>query len=218
MSQEQILLARQQARRLRYVTSQLTWGFPGMTRSPIGVMLLLPHLIEWIPDGFRMSMGFGPFFISFLVLGLGCIVAKYVLLDYYTRRFGRVLPSDEQSSPLVWLRFILVLAAAFGFAVFAYLRQAPFYSPGLLLGLYYLTTWLRSDGLRFHRGLAAGLALTLSLLPLWHLFTVPEVVEIVKALFAVELLLGGICDHVLLVRSFRELAKGIHEHAVPRAC
>jgi hypothetical protein len=151
-------------------------------------------------------------------MAAGCILASLDLRRYYARRFGRILAEGEKTSLTGWLRLLW-----FPMLVIVYVSKSsafkpPFYVPGLLLALYYLNSWVNSDGLRFHRGIASGLVALLSLLPVSELIGVPAVVPLVQRLFALELLFGGLCDHILLVQSFRALQAESHEHTVPRAC
>jgi hypothetical protein len=219
---------RRQTRRLSYVTSQLAWGVPGLTRAPIGVILLLPELLESLGRllmTFRLEVtgpiGTVPAFVwvilPIVATGGGVLLASVNLRLYYARRFGRVLSGSADSPSARSLRFWLV-AATLVFGRLAEAWQAPFYSTGVVFGLYYLYSWFKSDGLRVHRGVAAGLAAVLSLLPSWGLITMTEARELLRVLIGLELLLGGLCDHFLLVWSFRAMSTATHEHTVPRAC
>jgi hypothetical protein len=215
---------RRQTRYLRYVTSQLGWGFPGLTRAPYGILLLLPELLESLGRLIGL-ISFGPGItgligkvpalvwvtLPILVLGGGSLLASLNLRLYYARRFGRIL-SESGESPSARSRRFWIGVSVLAFGYLAETWQAPFYPTGVLFGLYYLYSWLNSDRLRVHRGVAAGLAALLSLLP------ASEAVGLLRVLLGLELLLGGLCDHFLLVRSFRALSAGIHEHTVPRAC
>jgi hypothetical protein len=123
---------------------------------------------------------------------------------------------------LSWSLFLLAMGAAvgaaFGFLYLSVRFGARYYHVGILLALYYFFTWLSSDGVRLHRGIFAVFTAAASLLPLTGLVAYSAAAAIVRGLLELECVLGGLSDHVLLVRSFREIAAGSHEHAVPRAC
>lgn len=218
MTQDHVAFSRRQMRRISYVTSQLFWQFPGLTRAPFGLMFLLPDLTILILRKLRLPISVWWYMIPLLATAAGCILASLDLRRYYARRFGRILAAGEKPSVMGWLRLLWLPALVTLYLAFASHFKPPFYAPGFLLALYYLNSWLNSAGLRVHRGIASGLVALLSLLPVWGLIGVPAVVPLVQKLFALELLFGGLCDHILLVRSFRLLSGEIHEHSVPRAC
>ena len=221
MTAEQIRTSLQQARRIRFVVSQLRGNYPGLTRTPWGILCFLIYSdLLFFPSMGTRTGAYVYMGVTLLVF-TACGLLSIGFQRYYARRFGRILPGTASGSerPVLSLGWFLTAAGAIGgFLLLSLSLGARYHTLGILLAFFYLFTWWVSDGVRVHRAVFAVFTAAASLLPLTGMIDHPFASTLVRDLLELECVLGGICDHVLLVRSFRELAAGSHEHAVPRAC
>ena len=210
MASERVLISHQQAQRIRFLTSELAF-LPGLAKSPVGALGVFLGLVNLLDDrGMRFSLYF---YLIVPPVMLSCALALFGLRRYYARRFGRAILRVDDSE--IWFS-CLMMAAGLVFILVA--RDAPFYAPGIALALYYLWFWLAGAGMRLHHGIAFAIAASVSLLPYWGVFPKSALDGSAMLFFYFEWLVGGLCDHFLIIRSFRELSAGGHEFTIPRAC
>lgn len=211
MASERVLSSYQQAQRIRFLTSELAF-LPGLAKSPVGAFFFFLGLVNLLRDrGVRFNV-YVVLVVS-LLLVLSCGLALFGLRRYYARRFGRALMRIEDSE--IWFSILTAIA---GLAFLIISMDVPFYAPGIALALYYLWFWLAGAGLRLHHGIAFVIAASVSLLPYWGVFPKSALDGSAMMFFYFEWIVGGLCDHFLIIRSFRELSAGGHEYTVPRAC
>jgi hypothetical protein len=144
-------------------------------------------------------------------LGIAFLMA--LIGRYYDRRFGKV----KQEVNLV-KGFFLVMAAfaVIWFAAYIDFVLDPAVSlTGLAMAFLMLVTFVRPRQIvRIHYLIMAGLIIVISFLPLTGLSSGGEILQAPGTAFALLigsiLILGGILDHFILVRSFKAAQEAIH--------
>lgn len=197
----------QDLERVRYVAGN--YGrLQGLRKVPSGVVLLLmvtsiPIVGELLRGATLETVGFviSGFILAVVPILLGLSFCDYALSRYYEREFGisRRLPSIPGRRKLFYAVVGLVLLGLGG--------------PGgaLLLGAAMLVAYWPERRLQSHYLVIAvliiGTTLTVAALTALGVISASTMGYtawfMVPAAFALFFLVGGVCDHLLLVRTFR---------------
>ncbi|MDX6276039.1 MAG: hypothetical protein QOJ72_167 [Nocardioidaceae bacterium] len=146
----------------------------------------------------------GPFRHSWVFLVVVALLAgAYLLINrYYNDAFGRATPSAEQQSRLIIATVVSVVVMI---GVSTVLRShapwsldLPVNEIAVAFALVLLVTFVAGGGVRLHHVVILGALAIAGLLPVWH-GDDPGNIGLVMA--GVAILLIGILDHVLLVRT-----------------
>lgn len=187
-------------------TTRNFWHLQGLHGVAIGMALIIASILELtgVVTGWHINTAFS-LLISFTV-----IVVSPMVRRYYSKRFGTVIPPAKQDRR--W-RVISVLAGAVLGAVMILdgtgpLRGLPFVPFGVACGLL-LLLWGFSP--RRHYIVLGLLVIGFSLLPAFHLVVRQQVRHGgVLLLVGLVLMLGGVIDHGILLRSLPPLRPEEH--------
>lgn len=184
--------------RVRYITRNFD-ALQGLKMVPFGLYFLAMGA-GWLGKQGDLSLSLPAFVLTLLVY--------WLTGRYYTRNFGRV--NSERSNLvnnfLLPLAVILILWVA---AAIDYSMRLPVSVFGLTLAIIlFFWWWLQEQRTRIHYAIMASLIVLISLAPLagigegWLIIQPPGTVFhlLVGAIFV----LGGILDHLILVKSFNQ--------------
>lgn len=183
---------------VRYITRNFD-ALQGLKMVPFGLFFLAMGA-GWLGEQGDLSLSLPAFVLTLLV--------SWLISRYYTRIFGRV--NSERSNLvnnfLLPLAVILILWVA---AAIDYSMRLPVSVFGLTLAIIlFFWWWLQEQRTRIHYAIMASLIVLISLAPLagigegWLIIQPPGTVFhlLVGAIFV----LGGILDHLILVKSFNQ--------------
>lgn len=183
---------------VRYITRNFD-ALQGLKMVPFGLFFLAMGA-GWLGEQGDLSLSLPAFVLTLLV--------SWLISRYYTRNFGRV--NSERSNLvnnfLLPLAVILILWVA---AAIDYSMRLPVSVFGLTLAIIlFFWWWLQEQRTRIHYAIMASLIVLISLAPLagigegWLIIQPPGTVFhlLVGAIFV----LGGILDHLILVKSFNQ--------------
>lgn len=201
--------------RVRYVTENYE-DLQGLARVPVGLLVLA----VW---GFFLISNFeiSSKFVADVVITLSLLIGGVMILlffrikGYYRRRYGRVrvIPNVFKkrrvySGVIALVVSLLASYLALWMGVMENLDPFPF----ILLGLGIMEVIDRWPERRFRpHHFVVGVLMALSGLILWLLVLsdrqYPDalVLHLLTALFVLSLVVGGILDHLLLVRTMKSL-------------
>ena len=183
---------------VRYITRNFD-ALQGLKMVPFGLFFLAMGA-GWLGEQGDLSLSLPAFVLTLLV--------SWLISRYYTRNFGRV--NSERSNLvnnfLLPLAVILILWVA---AAIDYSMRLPVSVFGLTLAIILsFWWWLQEQRTRIHYAIMASLIVLISLAPLagigegWLIIQPSGTVFhlLVGAIFV----LGGILDHLILVKSFNQ--------------
>lgn len=183
---------------VRYITRNFD-ALQGLKMVPFGLFFLAMGA-GWLGEQGDLSLSLPAFVLTLLV--------SWLISRYYTRIFGRV--NSERSNLvnnfLLPLAVILILWVA---AAIDYSMRLPVSVFGLTLAIIlFFWWWLQEQRTRIHYAIMASLIVLISLAPLagigegWLIIQPSGTVFhlLVGAIFV----LGGILDHLILVKSFNQ--------------
>lgn len=183
---------------VRYITRNFD-ALQGLKMVPFGLFFLAMGA-GWLGEQGDLSLSLPAFVLTLLV--------SWLISRYYTRNFGRV--NSERSNLvnnfLLPLAVILILWVA---AAIDYSMRLPVSVFGLTLAIIlFFWWWLQEQRTRIHYAIMASLIVLISLAPLagigegWLIIQPSGTVFhlLVGAIFV----LGGILDHLILVKSFNQ--------------
>ncbi|MCW2800258.1 MAG: hypothetical protein JWQ70_1730 [Aeromicrobium sp.] len=171
----------------------------GLLSVPIALLLFVAAL---------GNASVGPFRHSWVFLVVVAVLAgAYLLINrYYNDTFGRVTPSARQQSRLIVATLASVVIMI---GVSTLLRSRapwsldlPVNSIAVAFALVLLVTFIAGGGVRLHHVAILGALAIAGLLPVWH-GSDPGNIGLVMA--GVAILVIGILDHILLVRTLGPL-------------
>lgn len=183
---------------VRYITRNFD-ALQGLKMVPFGLFFLAMGA-GWLGEQGDLSLSLPAFVLTLLV--------SWLISRYYTRIIGRV--NSERSNLvnnfLLPLAVILILWVA---AAIDYSMRLPVSVFGLTLAIIlFFWWWLQEQRTRIHYAIMASLIVLISLAPLagigegWLIIQPSGTVFhlLVGAIFV----LGGILDHLILVKSFNQ--------------
>lgn len=208
----------QDLERVRYVTTRYE-QMQGLRRVPFGLMLLAVAGFQWIvlaliPVGgiedrylrLATSLLVNAVFVFFFLLMVVAVVLYYVIGEHYERRFGRV-----ERRPAGWRRTAAIIGAIFIAMVVVFIVQLRLDPPVRLdlLAMGGTLVFLRLKSWRFaaHYLIMGVLIAVCGLLPLFGILPADpgEGPQLMTFLLGMYFILGGIFDHLLLVRTMKSL-------------
>ncbi len=207
MVQEPITI--QRLRQVRTVTKNYHM-MRGLQGVPMGVFWLVVAMFElhWLslPDQWMGVAEFAAFF-GFLV----ALILYPLIGDYYDHLFGRLRPAKRNMfDRTIGTLGILVLFLT-GMRIDNSLNL-PISATGLVLAIWFFILWWRTDSFRTHLLVLGFFTLLVSLLPLLGFTFISKLFLPDQGGYAliIGLLLtvGGLCDHLILLRSFRPIQVG----------
>jgi hypothetical protein len=188
----------------------------GLIMIPIGIWLLLLALTRQL--GWSRP-GDCTFSLPALLLS---ILGAYFLWRYYQRRFGEV-KAGGKLAPKTGLFTIVSLILYFAFMVLLsidqeYTRNFPVSLALVTLGLWFDIIPFFSEGQRRHYFVIGGIITFIAFLPASGLMTKQQLLggsgSWAVALVGLGYCVGGLLDHWLLVRLFRQLQEKNDETAI----
>jgi hypothetical protein len=185
--------------RVRYVVENY-YPLQGLIRVPYGTAMLMLGMmrLKWLPKPEWIGDNADAF-----NLGLVIAAVLYALGQFYYRHtFGNVQPL-----PGIQKRFLLgalvVFAALAGAIIIDSNMHLPVLVFGLVLaGLLLVYSWPRRK-YAMHYLLMAPIAAAVSLLPLFGAVSQDQYSGIGLTVWGLTILVGGILDHLLLVRTLK---------------
>jgi hypothetical protein len=168
----------------------------GLLAMPLALLFLLAALGNW---------SVGPFGHSWVFLAVVAVLgAAYLLINrYYNETYGRSTPSARQQQRLLVATLVSVVIMI---GVSTLLRSRAPWSLDLpvnpiavAFALVLLVSFVAGGGVKLHHAIILGALAVAGLLPVWHGGD-PGNIGLVMA--GVAVLVIGILDHVLLVRTF----------------
>lgn len=201
--------------RVRYVTENYD-NLQGLTRVPIGLALLIVWAFFLI-SGFEISsQPVADIFITLSLLAGGVLILLFFRIrKYYTRRYGRVRVFPRLFSRRRAVGGVVALTILFAGAFFVLWLGASVELvslPLILLGLgamEMIDRWPERR-LRPHYFVAGALAALAGLVVLFLVLSgirYPDVLllHLMSAFIGLVLVIGGVLDHLLLVRTMKSL-------------
>ncbi len=189
-------------------------------------------------QGLRM-VAFGLWFILFAVGALGrhgdmtyafpallVVLALYWAIgEYYHRTWGRVAP---RRGPRDWAIMCISAAVVLAAWVLTSLIQDRYHLPlslfGLVLAALQLLYWWWEGRFRSHYLWISGILVLVSLLPLtgvqfppsapYNMIDKYNIDSLSVTILGIDFILGGLFDHLLLVRSLKTISEDINGQAV----
>ncbi len=205
----------QELRRIRIVTKNYA-VLRGLRGVPFGLLFLLMAAFElgWLslPDASLDPVTFIVFLMLLVFFAVNPIIDRY-----YDHLFGSV----QQTSPNTLDQWIigLVFAVLFvgGIRIDTTLTL-PISATGLVLALLLLFRWWRTNAFRTHLLVLTLVTAFLSIAPLAGLTTLHTLFLPLhggyELVFGVLLTVGSLCDHLLLLRTFRQTQRVYHDKTV----
>ena len=205
----------QELRRIRIVTKNYA-VLRGLQNVPFGLLFLFVAAFElkWLslPYGsLELAMFFG--FIWFLA----SIAIHPIIGRYYDRMFGSV--QRASCDPLnKWITSLSIAILGAGGMRLDKTFNLPISATGLALALILLILWWQTNAFRTHLLVIAFVMITLAFAPLlgfpaFHTLFIPGNGGY-ELFFGVMMTIGGLCDHLLLLRAFRQTQKVYHDKAI----
>ncbi len=161
----------------------------------------------------------GPFANGWFLLGSSVVIGLLALgvWRYYTRTYGRATPSDGDSTrTLVSLAIgvpLVVLGSLFLSSRVSWSLDLPVNTTAIAMGLVMLRAVGSTVGIRPHHLLVYGSLLVAGAIPVWE--RAGESGNTGLFMTGIALVVGGLLDHLLLVRRFGPGAP--HEQEAERA-
>ena len=206
----------QELRRIHIVTKNYA-VLRGLQGVPFGLLFLLNAIFEfrWLsfPD---QLLGVALFF-DFLLMLLCLAVFNPLIGGYYDRILGSVLQAT--GDPLnKWITGLSFAVLAAGGIRLDKTLTLPFSATSLAFALVFLILWWQTNAFRTHLLVLSIVMACLSITPLLG-FTVFHTLFIpgnggYELVFGVMLTIGGLCDHLLLLRAFRQTQRVYHDKAI----
>ncbi len=195
----------QELRRIRVVTKNYA-VLRGLQNVPFGILFLFVAALElkWLnlPDG-SLNLAIVIGFIVFLA----CIAIYPAIGRYYDGMFGSV--QQASCSPLDrWITSLSIAVLGAGGIRIDKTLDLPVSATGLALALILLILWWKTNEFRTHLLVLAYVMALLGVAPLlgfpaFHTFFIPGNGGY-ELFFGVMMTVGGLCDHLLLLRTFRK--------------
>ncbi len=201
--------------RVRYVTENYE-DLQGLKRVPIGLMILVAYGFV-VSTGFEITTKLGADIVVTLavLVGVMLIIGHFGIRRYYEKRYGRV-----RIAPRVFRRrraygglvtFIILIVTGY-LALWVYEMQNFEPYPFFFIGLGAMEVFDRWPELRFrpHQFVLGSLMVLFGLILLVLMLQRKQYSEILflhllTSLFVLQLVVGGILDHALLVRTMKRL-------------
>ena len=171
--------------RLRFVARNFT-SLQGLRQAPMGMFFLLTSFLK--DKDWALS-----------VLGVAGIIGAWRIGAYYERRFGRAEARDPNSK-YRFAAVVLLIGLAAGLATL--FKMAPI---SLIMPLIVFTLFWSSSGKRWYYLPFVAIFLALAF---WQRNRSVDVTSLRCLLFGLYLIVTGILDHLLLVRSLPGLRQG----------
>jgi MFS family permease len=208
----------QDLERVRYVTTRYE-QMQGLRRVPLGLFLLATAGFQWtvlavtptggIDDRYgKLAVGLivNVLYFSCLLLAAIALVLYYVIGEHYERKFGRV-----ERRPVGWRRMAVGIGTIFMVVVAVFVVEL-WLEPPVRLDLLVMggvLLFFRRKSWRFaaHYLVMGVLIACCGLLPLFGIVSADprEELYLTPLLLGMYLLVGGIFDHLLLVRTMKSL-------------
>ena len=195
----------QELRRIHIVTKNYA-VLRGLQGVPFGLLFLLVAAFElrWLslPYGSLDLTIFIGFVMFFVALALHPIVGRY-----YDRMFGSV--QQASNDPLnKWITGLSFVVLFVGGERIDKTLTLPISATGLSIALILLVCWWQTNAFRTHLLVLGLVTAFLSLAPLaglttFHTLFIPGHGGY-ELVYSVLLTVGGLCDHLLLLRTFRQ--------------
>lgn len=181
--------------RIRYTTRNFE-SLQGLKMVPFGLFFMVMGA-GWLGEQGNLSLSLPAFLLT--------ILAYWLIGRYYDRNYGRV--NSERTSLANKILFPLVVLGLWFTTALDYWLRLPVSIFGLTLAVVLFGWWwLQEQRMRTHYAIMAGLIALISLAPLvgigegWSIIQPPE--TLFHLLVGVILLVGGILDHLILVKGF----------------
>jgi hypothetical protein len=212
MTQEQTL---QRLRQLHNVTRNYS-VLRGLQYVPFGLFFLAVSTFQlgWLHlpaqwSGDPTPIVFGAFLVSLILYPF--------ISNYYERVFGHV--EQVQANKLdVIIMWLVIFVLAEGAIRIDSTMSLPISATGLVIALVLFSNWWRTNSFRTHILVLAILMGLISLLPLLGFTALSKLFLPTNGgfmlAFGLLLSVGGICDHLLLMRTFGGLRRGYHDEAI----
>ncbi len=205
----------QELRRIRIVTKNYAM-LRGLQGIPFGLLFFYMAVFElkWlnVPDESLDLVIFIGFIVFFVSLALHPIIGKY-----YDRMFGTVQQASGNSLDKTITGLLFAVLVVGGMRLDKTLTL-PISATGFAIALVLLICWWQTNAFRTHLLILALITAFLSLAPLagltaFHMLFLPGHGGY-ELVYGVLLTIGGLCDHLLLLRAFRQTQKAYHDKAV----
>ena len=168
----------------------------GLFGIPLGVLIILAALVNW---------GVGPlwsFFLAIAVTGAACLP----IARYYNENYGRLSPSTRQEARGTVAAVIGVLVVAGGSLLLhgraGWSLDLPVNPIAVPFALFMLIFYAIVVGLRAHHVIIWGALLVAGALPVWNGADPSNISNIGLVLAGVAVMVSGVFDHRVFVRTF----------------
>ena len=168
----------------------------GLLFIPVGALCILAALGNWEVGPLRHAWAF---LVTALVIGVGYLAIS----RYYNERYGRLSPSTRQQVRAS-VAVVIGVAVMFGGSLLMRSRaewslDLPVNAIAVSFALVMLVSYAIGVGLKAHHVIIWGTLLVLGALPVWN-GADPSNIGLVLA--GVAIILSGVFDHRLFVRTF----------------
>lgn len=195
--------------RVRYVAENYE-QLQGLRNVPIGLMVLLAGVFTLFPSGLAY---FGPVISEAFIYLLFVVLIATVLLysfigNYYERRFGLVRTfslNKKQAVAVATLSIVLLVVGSINLAF-----QPSIHMIWLVWGLSVTSIHWWERHFRMHYVVIGVLVVGVSFLPLLGITSVSLSYETggLLVFLGIFYVVGGVCDHLLLMRAMKFLPEG----------
>ena len=199
----------QDLKRVRYVTANYA-SLQGLKMVPLGL---------WLWLGAAGGFGWWPWYkrwrpvSGLLALCVACVLWLLVGF-YYTRTFGRVQPTPQRTRHMLLIG-VMVLVVGCPWLLISGFIDAAMQPPVSVLGLtvaVLLALWCSTGNLQKHYLIAVVLIAGVSFLPLLDIISRDRLFGgVFSAIVGSVLIVGGITDHLLLLRNLKPLLEEHHD-------
>jgi hypothetical protein len=205
----------QELRRIHTVTKNYA-VLRGLQNVPFGLLFFYMAVFElhWfsLPSG-SLDLAIFIGFVVFLI----ALTLHPILGRYYNRMFGSVQQASWNSSNK-WITGLSFAVLFVGGERIDKTLTLPISATGLALAVIILVCWWQTNAFRTHLLILALVTAFLSITPLtgltaFHLLFLPGHGGY-ELVYGVLLTIGGLCDHFLLLRAFRQTQRVYHDKAI----
>jgi hypothetical protein len=194
-----------QLNRLRYVAGHYR-DLQGLSLVPFGLIFLAPG---FIPGGWGQQ---GETWLWLTIIG--ALLLSWLASIYYQRVVGRAWPALRTGGSYRWLAIMICGALLLGYFAAPWFDSRvdpPFSVTALVMAGVLLIPFVSARGrYRHHYLVLALLYVAVALLPLTGLVTTAQLVSeplLFGLLYGLPWIIGGLGDHIFLMRSLKPLPK-----------